>query len=100
MRSMKKPHDWSLKCAAQISFAPLERNHLGKILSKILVRTVDRYQIREKAGWFTANNTSNKNTALKEFGHEVDPLQMRCDAEEGRAMYKSFPSQRQAQLTV
>ncbi|KAJ7934421.1 major facilitator superfamily domain-containing protein [Mycena leptocephala] len=43
-----KPHEWSLKCD-QLSFMPLEAYHSGENLSKILMRTVDRYEIREKA---------------------------------------------------
>ena len=60
-------------------------------MSTILVRTVDRYGIREKvknnifvdiniiiyttqAGWFTADGASNNDTSLKFFGAEIDPF--------------------------
>jgi hypothetical protein len=32
-----------------------------------------------QAGWFTADNAPNNDTALKEFGQVVDPEKMRWD---------------------
>jgi hypothetical protein len=48
--------------------------------------------IQFQADCFTADNASNNNTA-REFGHEVDPLQIRWNAEERCAqLAPSFPS--------
>jgi hypothetical protein len=41
------PHDWELK-SEQLGFTPIEGNHSGANISGILVRVVDRYDIRHK----------------------------------------------------
>ena len=41
------PQDWELK-SEQLAFAPFEGNHSGANMANVLVRTVDRYGIREK----------------------------------------------------
>jgi hypothetical protein len=42
-----RPQDWELK-SEQLAFAPFEGNHSGANMANVLVRTVDRYGIREK----------------------------------------------------
>jgi hypothetical protein len=46
-----KPQDWELKCE-QLAFTPIEGNHSGANMANILVRTVDRYGIRNKVSVF------------------------------------------------
>ncbi|KAF7364524.1 HAT family dimerization domain-containing protein [Mycena venus] len=77
------PEDWSVK-SAQLAYTPIEGNHSGDNLSRILVRTVDRYDLRDKVGWFTADNATNNDTALKALGKEIDPLKLRWDPVERR----------------
>ncbi|KAF7372005.1 Zinc finger BED domain-containing protein RICESLEEPER 2 [Mycena venus] len=67
-----KPSEWSLKCD-QLSFTPIEGNHSGQNLFKILVRIVDWYDLREKIGWCTADNATNNDSALKAFGTRLVP---------------------------
>ena len=45
--SKDRPQDWELK-SEQLAFAPFEGNHSGANMANVLVRTVDRYGIREK----------------------------------------------------
>ncbi|KAK7034322.1 HAT family dimerization domain-containing protein [Favolaschia claudopus] len=77
------PEDWSLK-SDQLAYTPIEGNHSGDNLAKILVRTLDRYDLREKMGWGTADNASNNDTCMKCAGREVDPLKLRWDPVERR----------------
>lgn len=42
-----KPHEWVLK-TDQLAFSPIEGNHSGSNMANILMRTVDRYGIRDK----------------------------------------------------
>ncbi|KAK7025717.1 HAT family dimerization domain-containing protein [Favolaschia claudopus] len=77
------PEDWSLK-SEQLAYTPIEGNHSGQNLSKILVRAVDRYDLREKMGWGTADNATNNDTCMKCAGEEVDPLKLRWDPVERR----------------
>ena len=41
------PHEWELK-SEQLAFTHIEGNHSGANLGGILVRTIDRYSIRNK----------------------------------------------------
>jgi hypothetical protein len=43
----ERPQDWTLR-TEQLAFAPFKGNHSGPNMSKILVRTIDRYGIRDK----------------------------------------------------
>lgn len=38
-------------------------------------------------GWFTADNATNNDTALKALGKEIDPLKLRWDPIERRVRY-------------
>ncbi|KAF7366232.1 HAT family dimerization domain-containing protein [Mycena venus] len=81
--AVNSPEDWSLK-SEQLAYTPIEGNHSGDNLSRTLVRTVDRYDLRDKVGWFTADNATNNDTALKALGKEIDPLKLRWDPVERR----------------
>jgi hypothetical protein len=41
------PNEWKLK-TQQLAFAPFEGHHSGSNMAKVIVRTLDRYDIREK----------------------------------------------------
>ncbi|KAJ7450600.1 hypothetical protein FB451DRAFT_1186706 [Mycena latifolia] len=41
-------------------------------MSKILLHTLDRYEIREKVGWFTADNASNNDTTLVSLAEDLN----------------------------
>ncbi|KAF8188584.1 hypothetical protein K438DRAFT_1764328 [Mycena galopus ATCC 62051] len=69
------PEDWTLK-SEQLVYTPIEGNHSGAYLSKILGRD-------SIVGWFTADNATN-DTALKAFGKEVDALKLHWDPVEHR----------------
>ncbi|KAF8810718.1 hypothetical protein BYT27DRAFT_7091263, partial [Phlegmacium glaucopus] len=66
------PHEWELK-SEQLGFTPIEGNHSDTNIGGILVWTVDHYNIRDKIGWFTANNTSNNFPAIKEVASQLGP---------------------------
>jgi hypothetical protein len=51
---------------------------------RILVETIDRYGIRDKVGWFTADNASNNDTTLREFGNVIDPNRERWNPTQRR----------------
>lgn len=68
------PHDWKLK-SEQLAFTHFEGNHSGVNMANVLVRTVDRYDLRDKVGWFTADNASNNGVCLRELKMLLqDPL--------------------------
>ncbi|KAJ7889428.1 hypothetical protein B0H13DRAFT_2341554 [Mycena leptocephala] len=41
-------------------------------MSKILLHTLDRYDIRDKVGWLTADNATNNDTALANLAEELN----------------------------
>ena len=43
------PNDWKLKCD-QLAFTPIEGNHSGANMANIILRILDRYEIRHKVG--------------------------------------------------
>lgn len=45
------PHEWELKCE-QLSFTSIEGNHSGENIGNILVRVVDRFELRKKVLYF------------------------------------------------
>lgn len=69
-----RPQDWELK-SEQLAFTHFEGNHSGVNMVNVLIRTIDRYNLRNKVGWFTADNASNNGVALRELKLLlVDPL--------------------------
>jgi len=42
-----KPQEWALK-TEQLAFTPIEGNHSGANIGKILIETIDNYGIRDK----------------------------------------------------
>jgi hypothetical protein len=83
----ENPMAWELKCE-QLAYTPLHGNHSGANMSKILLHTLDRYDIRDKViitvifnsrliilskvGWFTADNATNNDTALANLAEELN----------------------------
>jgi hypothetical protein len=47
-----KPNKWQLK-SQQLAFTPFEGHHSGSNMSTILVRTIDRYGIRQKVMYYS-----------------------------------------------
>ncbi|KAJ6557131.1 hypothetical protein B0H10DRAFT_2446187 [Mycena sp. CBHHK59/15] len=41
-------------------------------MSKILLHTLDRYEIRDKVGWFTADNATNNDTTLVSLAESLN----------------------------
>ncbi|KAF5371935.1 hypothetical protein D9757_011488 [Collybiopsis confluens] len=69
---MDRPNNWSLKCE-QLAFEPFHGHHSGVNMANVLVRTIDRYGIsHEKTGWFTADNASNNDTAVKHLAETIN----------------------------
>jgi len=89
------PQEWELKMD-QLAFTPFEGHHSGANMASILLHTLDRYDIRGKvrlklailrqflhpfcqAGWFTSDNASNNDMAMKKLAKLIDPLCRRWD---------------------
>jgi hypothetical protein len=73
-----RPQDWELR-SEQLAFVPFEGNHSGANMANVLVRTVDRYGIREKV--CTALNPqitwSSTNQRIRQVGlHPITPATM------------------------
>jgi hypothetical protein len=59
-----KPQEWELK-TKQLAFTIINSNHSGSNIGSILIETINSYDIHTKVGWFTANNTTNNDTAIQ-----------------------------------
>jgi hypothetical protein len=58
-----------------LAFTHFEGTHSGANMANVLIRTVDRYGLRNKVGWLTADNAANNGVAIREFGMQLhDPL--------------------------
>jgi hypothetical protein len=69
-----RPQEWELK-SEQLAFTHFEGAHSGANMANVLIRTVDRYGLRNKVGLFTADNAANNGVAIREFGTQLlDPL--------------------------
>ena len=82
-----KPDQWVLK-NNQLAFTLLEGYHTGANIASIITSVLKQYEICGKvcvifmlctdanylySGWFTTNNASNNDTALKELKGLIDP---------------------------
>jgi hypothetical protein len=71
------PLRWELK-SEQLAFTPLIGNHSGANIGSILIDTINTFGLRAKTGWFTADNATNNDTAIKAVGKELgsgwDPI--------------------------
>ncbi|KAF5370479.1 hypothetical protein D9615_009743 [Tricholomella constricta] len=65
------PMDWSLK-TDQLAFTHLEGNHSGSNVGNVLVRTFDRYNLRRKLGWATADNAPNNFTGIRTAAIDIN----------------------------
>jgi hypothetical protein len=66
------PNDWELKTEL-LAFTHLEGHHTGANIAQYLLRTIDRYGLRGKLSWFTTDNASNNDMALKSLAMAIDP---------------------------
>jgi hypothetical protein len=67
-----KPQEWELK-SEQLAFTTINGNHSGSNIGRILIKAIDDYGIRNKVGWFTADNATNNNTAIQTVANAIDP---------------------------
>jgi hypothetical protein len=58
--------EWELK-SEQLAFTPLEGDHSSSNIGSILIKTIATYGLPGKIRWFTANNATNNDTAIKAF---------------------------------
>lgn len=96
------PQRWELR-SEQLAFTPIEGNHSGQNISKILLKTVDRFELGEKVcviiilntfslsdvyiiqlGWFTADNATNNDTALQHLSNALELAGVSWDAKQHR----------------
>jgi hypothetical protein len=69
-----RPQVWELR-SEQLAFTHFEGTHSGANMANVLIHTVDRYGLRDKVGWLTADNAANNGVAIREFGMQLhDPL--------------------------
>jgi hypothetical protein len=68
---INRPNDWVLK-TEQLAFETIEGRHTGKNISLILEHTVDRYVLKGKVGWFTADGAAVNGTTIREFGNGIN----------------------------
>lgn len=81
--SIETPQEWELK-TEQLAFTPINGNHSGANIGQILIETIDKYGIHTKVGWFTADNTTNNDTAIETVAGDIDPSGEKWDAVEHR----------------
>jgi hypothetical protein len=85
-----KPLQWELH-HEQLSFEHIEGDHSGKNIARMLITSIDTYDVRAKVrsglyylmvklmvcfvqvGWMTSDNASNNNMAMKEVAREINP---------------------------
>jgi len=63
-----RPNEWELK-TEQLAFETIEGRHTVKNIASILTRTVNRYELDGKVGWFTADGASVNGTTIKQNRH-------------------------------
>ena len=69
-----RPDIWELR-SEQLAFTHFEGTHSGANMADVLIHTVNRYRLRNKVGWLTADNAANNGVAIPEFGMQLnDPL--------------------------
>ena len=61
-----RPQAWELK-SEQLAFMHFEGAHTGANIANVLIKTIDRYDLRKKVSWFTADNAANNGSTLQEF---------------------------------
>lgn len=83
------PQEWELK-TEQLAFTPINGNHSGANIGRILIETIDKYGIRTKVGWFTADNATNNDTAIATVAADIDPTGKQWNAVEHRVRFVIF----------
>ncbi|KAG1805825.1 uncharacterized protein BJ212DRAFT_1486171 [Suillus subaureus] len=66
---IETPQEWELRME-QLAFTPINGNHSGANIRRILIETIDKHM---KVGWFTADNTTNNDTAIATVAADIDP---------------------------
>ncbi|KIK32074.1 hypothetical protein CY34DRAFT_102290, partial [Suillus luteus UH-Slu-Lm8-n1] len=74
----------------QLAFTPINGNHSGANIGRILIETIDKYGIRMKVGWFTADNATNNDTAIATVAADIDPTGKQWNAVEHRVRFVIF----------
>jgi hypothetical protein len=67
-----KPQKWELK-TKQLAFTIINSNHSGSNIGRILIETINNYDIHTKVRWFTADNATNNNMAIQTVVLAIDP---------------------------
>lgn len=88
----EEPHKWKLECD-QIGFEHVLGSHTGENIAEAVVLVLDRFDITPdkvqcilcclyidylilmllfKVGWFTADNATNNDTAIRAIAHVLD----------------------------
>lgn len=104
-----RPLEWELT-STQLGFAPVDGNHSGKNLARVILRIIDRYDGRSKVcsllpfrnltksyhelGWITADNASNMDTTVHNIGKAIDPSGDLFDPVQRRCRYVLASSHR------
>ena len=85
---------------------PIVGNHSGENIAKILIETIDEYGIQGKVlsyslhsvsllynctimqvGWFTADNATNNDTAIRAVAEHIDPSGKNWDPVQHQVWY-------------
>lgn len=103
----KNSQNWKLE-SDQIGFEHIPASHTGKNIAEVVVRVIDRYGIkhrqvrlclyyfkllsdhsitRQQIGWFTVDNASNNDTAIKAIGQKLKLSVKEFDPKERRIRY-------------
>jgi hypothetical protein len=66
-----KPQEWELN-SEQLTFTTINGNHSSSNIGRILIKAIDNYGIRNKVGWFMADNATNNDTAIQTVTNAID----------------------------
>lgn len=75
-----RPNDWELVTAA-LAFMRLKGRHTGKNLGQCILEVLQRYRLRGKVGWITADGAQVNRTAARtvEVGLDMEDLDWTAD---------------------
>ncbi|KAJ7075640.1 hypothetical protein B0H15DRAFT_791554 [Mycena belliarum] len=86
-----RPNDWEL-VTNELAFVEIEGRHTGANLGAAILKTIDKYELRGKVGWITADGASVNRTTAKTVEHGLDARDRGWTAKEGDMMYVEFLS--------
>jgi hypothetical protein len=58
------PNDWEI-VTDELAFMKIDGRHTGANIGSAIVKTIDRYQLREKAGWITSDGAAVNRSAAR-----------------------------------